>query len=293
MARRRLHVLGGHVPFEDVLEVAREREVHVVEVRHVDYVVDDLAAVRTLDAQRIPGPVGPFRGPESLDLGNRHVGGRRVALWIVPDVELSVALDGRPGPGPRQRRDASRIRDSRALAVAAPAPVVERARDGVALHWAVRQAATHVTAVGVEHAEGPVRRLEHHQGRAERVDLVRGAVPEGFGQTQAVPPPRETRWCRSHFDHPDFVAVNGTVARHVYLRLAVRQEHPRGVVQLIVSASGPPRYPTLPLSERLSHPPFTSELSASRSQGPHPPFARCGDYRADHISADWEERWPH
>ncbi len=184
----RLHVLGGHVPFEDVLEVTREREVDVVEVRHVDHVVDDLAAVRALDEQRIPGPVGPFRGAESLDLGNRHVGGRRVALRVVPDVELPVALDGRPGPGPRQRRDTSRVRDSRALAVAAPAPVVERTRDGITLHGAVRQVATHVTAVGVEHTEGPVGRLEHHQRRAERIDLMRGAVLEVFARPRQCHP---------------------------------------------------------------------------------------------------------
>ena len=60
-------VLRGDVALEHVLEVGREREVDVEEVRHVDDVVDDLAAVRALDQDRVPGPVGPVGRERALD----------------------------------------------------------------------------------------------------------------------------------------------------------------------------------------------------------------------------------
>ncbi len=90
----RLHELRGLVTLEHVAEVRREREVDVEEVRHVDDVVDDLAAVRVVDLDDVPGPVGVLVGADSGELGRKrvHVGG--AALGVVPDQELVVAHDG-------------------------------------------------------------------------------------------------------------------------------------------------------------------------------------------------------
>src|SRR5690606_6719158 len=107
----RVHVLRGGVALEDVLEVARERVVDVEEVRHVDDVVDDLTAVGALDAQALPAPVRPLVGAVTGDLRDGDVLRRRVALRVVPDVQLAVALEGRPGAGLRDRRDAPGVGD--------------------------------------------------------------------------------------------------------------------------------------------------------------------------------------
>src|SRR5690606_17618500 len=69
----------------------------------------------------------------------------------------------------------------------APAPVVERAGDLVALHRALGQVAAHVPAVAVQHVEVAGRVGPHHELAAERLDGVGPAVAEGLGQTQTVP----------------------------------------------------------------------------------------------------------
>src|SRR5690606_193096 len=97
-------------------------------------------------------------------------------------------LSGRPRLGARQRRHPARVGDLGALAVAAPAPVVERAGDGVALDRAVGEIAAHVGAEGVEHVELPVFSGEHDELGAERGDLMRLAVGEVADQAEAMPP---------------------------------------------------------------------------------------------------------
>ena len=134
-------------PSKTFLKYVGNGVVHVEEVRHVDDVVDDLAAVGVDDRSSVPDPVGPLVAEPRLDAGDRHVVGRRVALGVVPDEQHAVLLEGRPGAGPGPRRDAACVGDRLALAVAAPAPVVERAGDLVALDRALGQVAAHVTAV--------------------------------------------------------------------------------------------------------------------------------------------------
>ena len=75
-----VQILRGDVALEDVLEVRREAEVDVEEVGHVGDVVDDVATVGALDQDRVPAPVGPVAAGELGDVGDLHLGLRRVAL---------------------------------------------------------------------------------------------------------------------------------------------------------------------------------------------------------------------
>ena len=177
---RGVEVLSGDLTFEDVLEVRREGVVDVVEVRHVDHVVDDLAAVGSLDDHGVPGPVGPFVAVRTLDTRNHDLFGRRIALGVVPDEELTVLLEGRPRAGTCERGHAAGIRNAGALSVAAPAPVVEGAGDGIALDLALCEVTTHVTAVSVENFDVALAVGEHHELRTESLDRVRFAVLEGL-----------------------------------------------------------------------------------------------------------------
>ncbi len=186
-----LHVLGGHVALEHVAEVRGEGEVHVVEVRHVDHVVDQLATVGALDVLGVPHPVGveAFVEPGQLRGEDVAVGGG--ALRVRPHQQL-VVDDGRLvalGAGPE--RDAARVGDLLALAVAAPAPVVEGAGDVVALDLALGEVAAHVPAVAVEDVELALGVLPGDELGAEALDGVRLPVAEGLRETEAVPAARE------------------------------------------------------------------------------------------------------
>ena len=126
----------------------------VEEVRHVHDVVDDLAAVRRRDVEDVPAPVGVDVGVHDvLELGRQDVVVGRAALGVVPDHQQAVAHDRLVLLGARAQRDPAGVGDRLALAVAAPAPVVERAGDLVALDGALGQVAAHVPAVAVEHVE--------------------------------------------------------------------------------------------------------------------------------------------
>src|SRR5690606_39719982 len=105
-----------------------------------------------LDA--VPGPFGPGAvqpvgglagdGVRALDVRDGHLVRRRVALVVVPDVELAVAFEGDPLAGTRQRRHATGVGNRGALAgLTRPAPVVERAGDLVALDLTHAQVAAH------------------------------------------------------------------------------------------------------------------------------------------------------
>ena len=190
------HVLRCGVAFEDVLEVRREGVVHVEEVRHVDDVVDDFTAVG-VDGRGVPDPVAPLVAERAFDAGDSHVVGRRVALGVVPDEEHAVLVEGLPGARLGQRGDAACVRNLLALAVAAPAPIVERTGNGVALDGALAQVATHVTAVRVEDLDVAFTVGEDDQFGAERLDGVRLAVLEGLRESNAVPSTRKA--CRARF----------------------------------------------------------------------------------------------
>ena len=94
---------------------------------------------------------------------------------------------GRPRPGARRFGRALGVGHQLAAAVAAPAPVVERAGDLVALDGALRQVAAHVPAVAVQDLDVAVRVGENHQLGAERLNRVRFAVQEFLRDAQAVP----------------------------------------------------------------------------------------------------------
>ncbi|CPZ49256.1 Uncharacterised protein [Mycobacteroides abscessus] len=64
---------------------------------------------------------------------------------------------------------------------------MERARHVVALDGALRQIATHVAAIAVEHLDVALGVGEYHQFGAERVDRVGLTVPERLCDAQAVP----------------------------------------------------------------------------------------------------------
>ncbi len=126
--------------------------------------------------------------------GSVTSGGGRVALGgVVPDEELAVLLGADPRAGARERRNAAGVGNVGALAGAVPAPVVERARDVVALDLSLRQVAAHVAAVGVEDLEVAVGVGPDYELRAERVDGVGLAVPERLAQAEAVPASRVPR----------------------------------------------------------------------------------------------------
>src|SRR6202008_4737115 len=102
----------------------------------------------------------------------------------------SAADVGMPGPGAGQPWCPLCVRDELALAVAAPAPIVERAGDLVALDGALRQVAAHMPAEAVEDLDGPLRVGEHHQHAAEDLDPVRLAVQVVLYRAEAVPTAR-------------------------------------------------------------------------------------------------------
>ena len=189
----RLHELGGLGALEDVAEAGREREVHVVEVRHVGDVVDQLAAVGALDRDGVPAPgrVGLVglaqRLADTRQLRRQDAVVGRRSLGVVPHQQLAVADGGLVAVGARAQRDPPGVRDLLALAVAAPAPVVERAGDLVALDLALGEVAAHVPAVAVEGVEVALAVLPDHQLGAEPLDRVRFAVGERRGQPEAVP----------------------------------------------------------------------------------------------------------
>ena len=174
----RLHELRGHVALEDVAEARREGEVDVEEVRHVDDVVDDLAAVRRAGRR---GRSSSSRCRRRGSMMSSSSGGSTSWSAGLPSgscqtISRPLRIDGLVLLGARAQRDPAGVGDRLALAVAAPAPVVERAGDLVALHGALGQVAAHVPAVAVEHVELAVGALPDHELAAEALDGVRLAV---------------------------------------------------------------------------------------------------------------------
>ena len=189
---------------EDVAEARREREVHVVEVRHVDDVVDELAAVGALDRHDLPDPVGVGVGADAGQLRAAGCRGRpREPSTSCHTEQLVVDDRGLVLLGARAQRHPAGVGDRLALAVAAPAPVVERAGDLVALDRALGQVAAHVPAVAVEHVElalaSPARRRA-----CRRTPRCACGLPsaKAVGQPEAVPPAREARRRRALVEHP-------------------------------------------------------------------------------------------
>jgi len=207
------HELAGDRTLEDVLEERRERVVHVEEVRHVDDVVDDLAAVG-VDLGGVPDPLGPLVAQRTLDTRDVHVlVGRRLALGVMPDEEHAVLIQRRPGAGLGDRGNTAGVGDVGTAALAVPTPIVERTRDRVALDLALAQVATHVAAVGVEDLDVALAVGEHDQLGAEGVDRVRLSVLEGLRQTEAVPTTGETGGGDTGDDLADFGFI-GLIERH-------------------------------------------------------------------------------
>src|ERR1700744_946800 len=184
-----VQILRGDVAFENVLEVRGQTEVDVEEVGHVGDVVDDVAAVGALDQGRVPPPFGPLVAGRLGNLRDLPLGLRRVLFMVVPDEQQPATHVGRPGPGTGQPRRALGVGHQLALAVATPAPVVERASDLVTLDGALRQVAAHVPAVAVQHVHVAVRVGEYDQVRAKRLDSVGLAVQVVPDRAKAVPAP--------------------------------------------------------------------------------------------------------
>ena len=124
---------------------------------------------------------------DSANVGDPHLWLRWVALVVVPDEQQTAADVGRPCAGAGQPRRALGVGHQLALAVAAPAPVVERAGDLVALDGALRQVSAHVPAVAVEDLDLALRVGEDHQHGAEDLDAVRLAVQVVLHRAEAVP----------------------------------------------------------------------------------------------------------
>ena len=162
----------------------------------------------------VPVPVGPLVAGGALDARDRDFRRRWVALGVVPDEQHAVLFQRGPGCGAGQPGRAPRVRHLLASAVAAPAPVVERACDLVALDFALREVTAHVAAVAVEHVDLAVTAAEDDQLLAEGVDRVRLAVTEISDQTQAMPAAGEPRRRGLRFDKPDFVGVRLRRHRH-------------------------------------------------------------------------------
>ena len=182
-----MQVLRGDLALKDVLEVRRQPEVDVVEMRHIGDVVDDLAAIGTLDEHRVPVPVGPLIAGMFRDLGDTDLGLRRVAFVVVPDEQQARAHVGVPGPGAGQLRRPLGVGHQLAPTVAPPTPVVERAGHLVALDSALGQVPAHVSAVGIKYMKFVIGIGEHHQFGAERVDRMRLAIQEALDRSQTVP----------------------------------------------------------------------------------------------------------
>lgn len=103
-------------------------------------------------------------------MSGMRTAGPGVAFVVVPDEQQAAAHVGRPRPGACGLGCALGVGHQLAPAVAAPAPVVERAGDSVALDGALRQVAAHVPAVAVEDLDVAVGVGEHHQFGAERLN---------------------------------------------------------------------------------------------------------------------------
>ena len=132
----------------------------------------------------LPHPVGVGIGADARQLGRQDVQVGLGALGVVPHQQLVVADHGGVLLGARPQRHAPRVGDRLALAVAAPAPVVERAGDLVALDRALGEVAAHVPAVAVEHVELALAVLPDDELAAEALDGVRLAVAEAVGQAR-------------------------------------------------------------------------------------------------------------
>ena len=189
---------------------------------HVDDVVDDLAAVGALDDHRVPRPLGPVVAVRAVDAGDAHLVGRRIALGVVPDEQLPVPFEGRPGAGAGQWRHSSCIRNLGALAVCSPPPVVERAGYGVALDRALGEVAAHVAAVPVEDDDFPRRLGKHHEFGAERPDRMRLAVGKGLDEAEAMPAAGVARRCLAHVNFTNFCHVHSSASHRSNTRTRYR-----------------------------------------------------------------------
>src|SRR6185436_8706114 len=138
------------------------------------------------DEDRVPPPVGPVVAGGFRDFGNPHLGLGRIPFVVVPDEQQAAADVGYPRTRAGQPGGALGVGHQLALAVATPAPVVERAGDLVALDRALRQVAAHVPAVAVQHLEVAVGVGEDHEHGAEDLHAVRLAVAVVLHSTQAV-----------------------------------------------------------------------------------------------------------
>ena len=201
---RTVHVLRGDMAFEDILEMRWQRSVDVEEVRHIDDVVDDFAAVGVHDGG-VPMPVGPVVIRRSLDSRDGDLRRRGVALGVVPYEQHSVLFEGGPRRGAGQPRCPLAVGHLLASAVAAPPPVVERTGDLVALHLTLAEVPAHVSAVAVEHVDLAVTAAEHHQFLAEGMHRVRFTVAEVPSQPEAVPAAGESGRRCCCFDLPNRV----------------------------------------------------------------------------------------
>ena len=117
--------------------------------------------------------------PMPASSGGRMSWSAGSALGVVPDHQQAVADPDLVLLGARAQRHPPGVGDRLALAVATPAPVVERAGDLVALDRALGQVAAHVPAVAVEHVELALACPPDDELAAERLDAVRLAVREG------------------------------------------------------------------------------------------------------------------
>ena len=200
-------------PSKTFLKYVGQPEVDVEEVRHVGDVVDDLPAVGALDEHRVPPPVGPLVAGGLRDVGNAHLGLRRVALVVVPHEQQPTADVGGPGAGAGHPRCALGVGHQLAFAVAAPAPVVEGAGHLVALDGALRQVAAHVPAVPVEDLELAMRVGEHDQHGAEDLDAMRLPVQVVLDRAKAVPAARVPVGQRAGVDLANAWAVSVVTSR--------------------------------------------------------------------------------
>src|SRR5262249_41265401 len=129
------------------------------------------------------------------------------AFGVVPDEQHAVLFQRRPGRRAGQPGCAPGVGHLLASPVAAPAPVVERTRDLVALDLALGEVTAHVPAVAVANVDLAVSAAEDHQFLAEGIDRVWLAVAEISDQAQAVPAAGEPRRRRLSFNEPNLVGV--------------------------------------------------------------------------------------
>ena len=133
-----------------------------------------------LTVSGVPMPISPFVTGRTLDQRDRDIGWRRIAFRVVPHEQHSVLLQRGPLRGPGQSGCPLAVRHTLTAAVAAPAPIVERAGDFVSLYLTLSEVTTHVTAVAVENVDRAVPASEHNQFPSKSVDAVRLAVAEGL-----------------------------------------------------------------------------------------------------------------